>query len=137
MTLRRWIRIGLVFEALGAAYVGLWALPVPKSFHDNFPGLGMNWPVASGPYNEHYVRDVGAMYVAFALLFAWAALRTSRALVVPVAVAWAVVQGFHLVFHLAHDEGLTTTEWVMQATSLAGFLVVAVALAVAGRRLRQ
>jgi uncharacterized MAPEG superfamily protein len=130
----RWMRIGLLYEAVAAALVGLWALPAPRSFFDDFPGLGMNWAAAAPPFNEHYIRDVGALYLGFAVLFVWAAVRPVP-LTTPVAATWALVQVPHLVFHLAHDENLSSREWTSQAFGLAVMLVVAVALAVAGRRL--
>lgn len=132
--MRRYVRIGLLYEAASAAFVGLWALPAPRSFFDDFPGLGMHWAAAAGPYNEHYIRDVGALYLGFVVLFVWAAVRPVP-LTTPVAAAWALVQVPHLVFHLAHDENLSRGEWLSQAFGLASMLVVAVALAVAGRRL--
>lgn len=115
--------------------VGLWALPFPRSFYDTFPGGGLNWADAAGPYNEHYIRDVGALYVGFLVLFLWAAARPTGTVVTAVAAAWAVVQLPHLVYHLAHDENLTRSEWLLQGTALAGVFVIAVVLAVAGRRL--
>ena len=48
------------------------------------------WVELLPPYNEHLIRDVGGFYLAFALLFAWAALRPSRQLVIPLAAAWSV-----------------------------------------------
>ena len=132
----RWVRVGLLYEAVSAALVGLWALPAPRSFFDDFPGLSMNWAAAAGPYNEHFIRDVGALYMGFVILFVWAAMRPAQ-LATPVAATWAVVQVPHLVFHLAHDENLTSAEWASQAVGLAIVLAVAVALAVAGRRLTE
>ena len=35
-------------------------------FYDDFPGLGRSWVAADGPYNEHLVRDVGALNLALA-----------------------------------------------------------------------
>lgn len=126
----RLLRIGLAYEAVSAAYVGLWAFLAPQSFHDDFPGLGMQWAAASGPFNEHYVRDVGAFYIGFAVLFAWAAARPAAGLVRAVAGAWVVVQVPHLVFHMAHDENLARGEWLAQLGSLASLIVVAVLLVV-------
>ena len=126
----RLIRIGLVYLAIGAASVGLWALPAPRSWFDSFPGgLFDPWVRALPPYNEHLAREVGALYLGFAVLFAWAALRPSRALIVPLAVAWIVAQVPHLVFHLKERGGLDTFDYVSQSGALVGFVVVAAALA--------
>lgn len=133
MRRQRLLRLGLLYLAVSAAFVGLWALPAPRSWFDEFPGLGMHWASAQPPYNEHLIRDVGAFYVGFLVLFAWAAWRPSRALVVPVCVAWIVVQVPHLVFHLAHDEGMDRSDWMMQVASLASLVVVAAVIAFSER----
>ena len=36
-------RIGLVYLAVNAALLGLWASLAPRSWFDNFPGAGHNW----------------------------------------------------------------------------------------------
>ena len=134
----RWVRIGLLYLAANAALIGLWALPAPQSWFDDFPGLGLHWASAQPPYNEHLVRDVGAFYLGFTVLFLWSAWRPVRELVVPVCVAWIVVQVPHLVFHLAHDDGLSRSDWLLQAAGLAGFVAVAGAVAAAaGTSLRR
>ena len=135
MERHRWIRIGLVYLAVGAALTGPWALLAPRSWFDDFPGLVGPWAAAQPPYNEHLVRDVGAFYCGFMFLFLWAALRPARTLVVPVCWAWVLVQVPHLVFHFAHDEGLSRGDWWLQVFGLVGFVVVAAVVAVGiGRR---
>jgi hypothetical protein len=128
-------RLGLLYLAVGAASVGAWALPAPRSWFDRFPGGPSDpWAAALPPYNEHLTRDVGALYLGFAVLFVWAAWRPVAALVVPVAVAWIVVQVPHLVFHFGHDERLSTGNYWAQAGALAGFVVVALAVALSSRQ---
>lgn len=129
----RWIRTGLLYLAAGAALVGLWALAAPRSWFDDFPGVVGPWAVAQPPYNEHLVRDVGALYTGFAVLFLWAALRPARALVVPVCWGWVVAQLPHLVFHAAHDEGLSRSDWWLQLAGLASYVGVAAAIAWSAR----
>lgn len=133
----RLVRIGLLYLAASAALVGLWALAAPKSWHDSFPGLGMHWASAQPPYNEHLVRDVGGFYTGFMALFLWAAWRPARNLVVPLCWAWAALQVPHLVFHVAHDEGMPRSDWLLQTTSLAGLIAVAVAVALVSGRERS
>ncbi len=138
MDTHRWVRLGLGYLAVGAAFVGVWALAAPRSFFDEFPGGPMGaWAGALPPYNEHLVRDVGALYFGFAVLFAWAARRPAAALVVPTCLAWVIVQIPHVAFHLAHGDTLETGDEVMQAVSLVAFVVVATAVAVAVSRPRS
>lgn len=122
--LARWA-LGLL--AFSAATVGILALLAPRSFYDDFP-LGGGWVRALPPYNEHLTRDVGGLYLGFAVLFVWAAVTLRRTLVVPVCVAWSVFSAAHLAFHAAHGEG--APEFALQLVSLAGVLVLAVAVAV-------
>jgi hypothetical protein len=123
---QRLVRIGLAYLAVGAASVGLWAAFDPRSWFDNFPGGPFGeWAAALPPYNEHLVRDVGALYLGFTVMFVWALWRPARALVVPLAVAWIVAQVPHLIFHLAHDEGLSSGDRLVQNGGLVLFVVVA------------
>ena len=55
--------------------------PSPQSFYDDFPGLGRAWVSVDGPYNEHLVRDVGALNLALLVLFVVAWVRLDRQLV--------------------------------------------------------
>lgn len=132
---QRLLRAGLAYLALGAASVGVWATPAPRSWFDDFPGGPWSgWAAALPPYNEHLVRDVGALYLGFTVLFVWALWRPARALVVPLAVAWIVVQLPHLVFHVQHDEMLLSGDRLVQTGGLVGFVVVAAAVAYVSAR---
>ena len=125
------LRVLLAALAGGAAVPGLWALLAPRSFYDDFPGAG-HWVARLPEYSEHLVTDVGAFYLAFALLFAWAAARPSRALVVPLGVAWALFSVAHLAWHAAHLGSFDAGNAVAQTTSLVvvlGGALLAVALA--------
>ena len=68
----RIIRVLLALLACSAALPGAWAALAPRSFYTTFPGAG-HWIALSGPFSEHVARDVGAFYLWFALMFAWAA----------------------------------------------------------------
>ena len=76
----RTARAALVALAASAALVGLPALFAPRSFYDDFPGL-RHWVDLLPPYNQHLVTDVGGLYLGFAIVFAWAAWRPARDLV--------------------------------------------------------
>jgi hypothetical protein len=111
--------------AVAAAVPGGWATLAPRSFYDDFPGIG-HWVAKAPPYNEHLVTDVGAFYIAFALLFAWAAWRPARALVVPVCSAFALFSALHLVWHVTHLGDFATADAIAQTFSLV--LVLAASL---------
>jgi hypothetical protein len=127
--------IALGILTASALYVGGWAAPFPRSFYDSFPGLGRTWVSIDGPYNEHLVRDVGAFYLALALVGVLALMWRERHVTLLVAAAWAMFSGPHLAYHLVHVDELESLDAVGQSASLAVTLLLAVYLLVAvGRR---
>ena len=87
------IRIALGYLALVSTQIGVWALFAPQSFYDDFPGLGRSWVSVDGPYNEHLIRDVGALNLSLVVLLVAAAVLLRHDLVLVAAGAafvWAV-----------------------------------------------
>lgn len=121
-------RAGLAVLLLQGAFVGAWALVGPRSFYDDFPGAGHHWTAVTGPYNEHFVTDVGAAYLALTALallaLAWGDLRSCRL----AGAAWAVFSAPHLLFHARHLSGLNGFDKVAELSSLGATLVIAVLL---------
>jgi hypothetical protein len=112
-------RIALVVIAAGSAVVGLWAQGFPRSFYDDFPGLGRVWVAVDGPYNEHLVRDVGGLNLGLALV-ATVALVTGNVLVARVAGGAALLFGVpHLLYHATHLDGFDTGDAAAMLVSLA------------------
>lgn len=128
----RWLLGAL---ALSAAVPGAWASLAPEGFFRGFPGPGAGaWVASLPPFNEHLVRDVGAFYLAFAVLLGSAAWRPHPAVVAPVAAAWCAFGALHLGFHLAHTSALGTADAVAQTATLALVLAAgATLLRLAGR----
>ncbi len=130
------LRATLAFVALSNTAVGAQAALSPHSFYDGFP-LGRGWVAALPPFNEHLTTDVGGFYLAFAVLVGWAAARPQRALVMPLAVAWAVFGLIHLAWHAAHLGGLARADAIAQTTGLATVLAPSALAAGAFRRVRR
>ena len=128
------MRALLAALAVSAAYPGAWAVLAPRSFFDDFPGAGRHWTAELPAYSEHLVTDVGAFYLGFALLLAWAAWRPSRELVVPVCSAFALFSPLHLVWHALHLDGFAEFDAVLQTASLAAVLIASAGAAVQRRR---
>jgi hypothetical protein len=123
MSARTAIRALLVALAVSAAVPGLWATLAPHGFYAHFPGTA-HWVDRLPPYNAHLVTDVGAFYLGFAVLFAWAAVTLRPALVVPACVAWSVFSGIHLLFHATHLGGFATADASGEIVSLAVVLLL-------------
>jgi hypothetical protein len=121
--MRAVLRITMVCLCLSALPIGLQATLAPRSSYDGFP-LGRSWVELLPPYNEHLIRDVGGFYLAFAILFAWAAVTLARELIVPLCVAWAVFSVSHGLFHALHLDGFSTGDAVAEIAGLAAVLVL-------------
>ena len=130
------LRALLAALALGAAFPGAWAAVAPRSFYGDFPGAGRHWVDRLPDYSEHLVTDVGAFFLAFAVLFAWAAARPAPALVVPLCVAWTVFSAVHLVWHVTHLDGFPTSDAIAQTVGLAAYAAAPVAAIVLSSRSR-
>lgn len=124
MTFERWVRVALGYLIVVSAQIGVWALFAPKSFYDDFPGLGRAWVSVDGPYNEHLVRDVGALNLALCVLLVAAFVRLTRDLVAVAGVAVLVWGLPHSVYHLANTEGLDAGDVIASVGGLVLFTVV-------------
>ena len=117
-------------ERVALALIGLFMLPAglqatfaPRSFFDDFP-LGRSWISHRGDqYNEHLVRDVGALFLAMIIVTGWSVWKQRPGR--PVAVAWLVQGGLHLVYHAGNLDGFGTADKI----GLVGSLVTIPALA--------
>lgn len=112
-------RIGLGYLAVNALVLGLWAPIAPRSFYDEFPGLGRVWVAVDGPYNEHLVRDLGALNLALAVVLIAAFVVLSRQLVnvaAGAALAWGLP---HFIYHAQHTEPLSTGDNILNLSALA------------------
>jgi hypothetical protein len=114
-----------ILAAYGATLLitGLWAAGFPRSFYDDFPGFGRVWVSIDGPYNEHLVRDVGALYLALAALLVVAAVRGTPTLVAVAAGVNLVNALPHLAYHAANLDVYDTVD------QIANVIVLGVAVA--------
>ena len=110
----RWSLIAIVVLMLPA---GLQAAFAPRGFFDEFP-LGRGWISAGdAAYDEHLVRDVGALFLALIIATLWCAWR--REAMMAVAIAWLVQGVLHLGYHVGHLDGLGGADKVGLVVSLA------------------
>ena len=118
-------RDGLVVLGLVGLQVGGWATFVPRSFYDDFPGGGRTWVAVDGPYNEHLVRDFGALNLALTAVVAVALITRAPAAVRAAALGWLVYSVPHFVYHVRHLHIYDTTDQVLNMVALGGAVVVA------------
>lgn len=122
------IRAGLAVLALSAAYLGLWAVLAPQSFFDNFPGGGFRFVESLPPYNEHLVRDFGAMNLSMAFVLAAAAYTMSRTLITVALLATLINAVPHFIFHAGHQGSLSDSDQIASLIGLAFPIVVSALL---------
>jgi len=111
----------LWFLTVVSAVYGLWAIIAPAAWYRSLPGFGLNWVAMDGPYNHHLTSDVGALFLAMAVMTA-AALFYADGLLARVAGAgWAVFGIPHFLYHaFHHPDGMSTGGFL--------FMVIAIAL---------
>jgi hypothetical protein len=121
----RIVRVILVVWAVVAVQLGIWATFAPRSFYDDYPGFGREWVRVDGPFNEHLVRDFGALNLALAVMTIVAVITMLRPLVIAVAIAWLAWGVPHLVYHLRHLDVYSTDDKVLNVIALAALPVLA------------
>jgi hypothetical protein len=126
----RVMRVGLAVLGFPALVIGVWAAFFPRSFYDDFPGLGRTWVAPDGPYNEHLVRDVGELNLALVVVTAVALVTLAPMLVRAVLAGWIVYSVPHLVYHLRNMDPFSTDDQVSIGASLALVPILAVVLLV-------
>ena len=78
----------------------------------------MTWVAELPRYSEHLVRDVGALNLAFTLLFVWSAMTLERTLLRATLSAWLVFAIPHFIFHLLHVDAHSSSSALAQMVLL-------------------
>ena len=89
------LRIIYLFFCLLSIFNGAWMLLFPLSWYTDLPAAVPN----TGPFNQHFVRDLGVVFLLIGFAFGWAALNVSRSRPVHLAIT-AFFTG-HALIHLA------------------------------------
>jgi hypothetical protein len=111
-----------------AALVGLWAQLAPRSFYESFPLPDHHWIAPTGAFNEHFVRDVGGLYLALTVVSAWAAIRPTLEITRLAGVAWSVFNLPHLLFHVGHLDEFGRVDQIGNVLTLAGLVALGLVL---------
>ncbi len=96
----------LMMWGLGAFYLitGLYLMVAPMHFYMTAPGV-----VDTGPYNMHFIRDVGFAFTLSALGMGYGIRERLKPLVL-FGASWLVTHGaFHLVLYLGHHDHMSAT----------------------------
>jgi hypothetical protein len=131
---RTWLRIGLLFVAATPLAGGFWALLFPRAFYEGFPLPGSGWVSTLGPYNEHLVRDYGALNLAMAVLLLAAGVFLERCLAQVALITWLVFEVPHFVFHLGQTHHFSAGSNLAQLGGLAFLVLLPLGLLFLSRR---
>ena len=126
----------LALSAALAFFVGGWAFFAPRSFYDAFPGVLGQWISMDGPFNEHLIRDVGAMYLALGVASVAGLVSRSPAVFRTLGLAWTVFGVLHLGYHLMNLDHLDVANAVGAVVSLSISLALGVVLLIPGAKPR-
>jgi hypothetical protein len=123
-------RACLAVLILSQGAIALWALLAPRAFYDDFPGGGRSWVSPLGPYDEHLVRDVGALSLGLTVVLLAAAIWPDPRLRLVAALGYLAWSVPHLIFHLTADDALSTGDRIASETGEVLVSVIALALVV-------
>ena len=129
--------MGLLFLAFAAGVVAIWALAAPRSFYDDFPGLGLTWVGELPRYSEHLVRDVGSLNLALAVLLLWAGTGLERNVVRAALIGWLVYSIPHFIFHVFNLDRYRGDNGTTQIIALGIGILLPLLLLTANERLER
>lgn len=126
------------YAALGATViivgvVGVWSYFWPQAYYDHFPVFLGEWVSKDGPYNEHLVRDHGAMYLGLGAATLYGLVRPTQVGCRLLGIAWTLFGVLHFAYHVTHLAHLTSSEATGQVVVLAVAILLAIALIIPGR----
>jgi hypothetical protein len=125
----------LAFLAATGALTGLWAYVAPRNWYDTFPGMGLSWLPQLGPYNEHFTKDVGAMFLGLTLLSVLTFIHVANTTLVKVtAGTWTVFNLLHFIYHMQMLGMYNTRDQILNVLVLSAILLAGAALFVPARQ---
>jgi hypothetical protein len=118
----------LVVLAAYGGTTGLWAYLAPRHWYDNFPGMGFSWLPQLGPYNEHFIKDAGAMFLALTVLSVLTIVYVTTTMLKITAATWVTFNALHFVYHMTMLQVYSARDAVLNVIVLSTVLVCSVGL---------
>lgn len=133
MGMKRLHSAALAFSTALAFFVGIWAYFFAREFYDSFPGVLGSWVSVDGPYNEHLIRDVGAMYLALGAAslggLIWRDIIVYRIL----GIAWTTFGLLHFLYHAFHLHHMPVSDAIGEMVALGISLLLGIVLLIPGK----
>jgi hypothetical protein len=128
MLARSWLRAGLIVLTATSLVPGIWAYLFPHSFYSDVPTVA-----ADPPFSEHLMTDVGAFFLAQAVVMTAAAIVMDYRLVRAALAGYITFGVLHLAFHARHLAGIPRADTIALVILLALEVVIPVLLLIAAR----
>jgi hypothetical protein len=110
VTRARWIQVLLGINLVSLLPLAIWPLVSPRGFYKNFPGGSYHWIDINGPYNEHFLRDFGALNAALVVVIIFALWKPTTSLLQAIGLGLAVYALPHAIYHLSHLDVYKSSE---------------------------
>ena len=124
LTRTRWIQVLLGINLVTLLPLALWPLVSPRGFYNQFPGGPYHWIDINGPYNEHFLRDFGALNAALVVILVFALWKPTTSLLQATGLALAVYALPHAIYHLSHlDVYKSSEKFIATAPLVAQFVM--------------
>ena len=134
--MRRVHVIALAASALLALFVGIWAYFFPQTFYVSFPGVLGAWVSVDGPFNEHLIRDVGAMYLALGAASIGGMIWRNEIAFRVLGLAWTVFGLLHFLYHAFHLAHMPVSDAIGEMAALGVSLLLGILLLIPSREER-
>jgi hypothetical protein len=125
-------RLALALLCATGLFVGIWAVVFPRGFYEAFPGFGFAWVSPDGPYNEHLVRDVGALNLGTGILAGLALVRTASVSPFTVGLVTLAYNLPHFIYHLTKLALFGPIDQVAEMIALGAALSASLVLTASG-----
>jgi hypothetical protein len=129
MTRTRWIQLLLGINLVSLLPLAIWPLASPRNFYEKFPGGGFHWIDINGPYNEHFLRDFGALNAALCVVIVFALWKPTTSLLQAIGLGLAIYALPHAIYHLSHLDVYKSSEKFIATAPLVLQIIMGAAIA--------
>lgn len=123
--------IYFIFSLLNL-FNGVWMLLFPQSWYTDLPAAVPH----TGPFNAHFVRDIGVASIVASVAFAWSARNIDRSY--PIHIGLTLLFAGHALIHIVDimTGHLPTEHWLIDLPGVFLPALIMIALAIPSLRMR-
>lgn len=126
------LKLFYVMACVLSLFNGAWMLLFPQSWYTDLPAAVPH----TGPFNAHFVRDLGVAFLVIGVAFAWSARNIDRSY--PIHIGLTIFFTGHALIHLLDIASghLPPVHWLIDAPGVFVPALIMILLAVPGMRQR-